>query len=72
MTLKEKIEDTKRWYEGKYGSLDWHYYDEGIDYAIGDYFSQMGEFTEEDRKYAESENILMDLEWIEEESSVNP
>ena len=50
-SLRELIEDTKRWYTNKYGKLDWQYYDEGLPWTIQEYHSHMGsleDFTTED------------------------
>lgn len=49
--LEAYVKAQKQWYIDKYGKLDWHWYDEGLYYAITDYYSMMGEFTEEDIEF---------------------
>lgn len=49
--LEAYVQKKKQWYLDKYGKLDWHWYDEGIVYAIQDYVSMKGEFTEEDVEF---------------------
>ena len=49
--LEAYVKAQKQCYIDKYGKLDWHWYDEGLYYAIADYYSMMGEFTEEDIEF---------------------
>ena len=35
--LEAYVKSQKQWYIDKYGKLDWHWYDEGLYYAIDDY-----------------------------------
>ena len=49
--LEAYVNEHKSWYLDKYGKLDWHWYDEGLYYAIADYVSMMGEFSEEDKEF---------------------
>ena len=49
--LQDYVEKQKQWYLDKYGKLDWQWYDEGLVWAIEDFLSMRGEFTEEDVVY---------------------
>lgn len=48
-SLREQIQERQVEYFAKFGCLDWHWYDEGLVWAIQDYLSCKGEFLEEDR-----------------------
>ena len=50
-SLESYVNKKKQWYLDKYGKLDWQWYDEGIVWAIQDYVSMTGEFTEEDVEF---------------------
>lgn len=49
--LKDYVEDSKVYYLTHYGRLDWQWYDEGLVWAIDEYLSMKGEFSEEDVTY---------------------
>lgn len=59
MTLKKHVEKQKQWYFDHYGTLDWHWYDEGLVWAVLDYLSSYDP-TNEDREYAKKE-LELDL-----------
>ena len=50
-TLEAYVNEHKQFYLDTYGKLDWHWYDEGLVYAIQDYVSMRGEFTEADVEF---------------------
>ena len=50
-TLEAYVQEHKQWYITKYGCIDWHWWDEGLYYAIGDYVSMKGEFSVEDIEF---------------------
>lgn len=55
-TLRNKIEESRRWYMEKYKRLGWQWTDEGLPYAIMDYHSCVGsilDFTDDDWQAAE-------------------
>ena len=55
-TLRNKIEESRRWYMEKYKRLGWQWTDEGLPYAIMDYHSCVGsvlDFTDDDWQVAE-------------------
>lgn len=41
-TLRSIVNKSKKWYEEKYGALDWHWKDEGFPYAVLDYHASKG------------------------------
>lgn len=49
--LQNYVEQQKQWYLDKYAKLDWGWYDEGLVWAIQDYLSMKGDFTEDDVAY---------------------
>lgn len=66
-TLEAYVQEKKQWYLDKYGKLDWEWYDEGLIWAIQDYVSMKGEFTEADVEFLrrtefEPEYFLEDIE----------
>jgi hypothetical protein len=66
-TLEAYVNEHKQFYLDTYGKLDWHWYDEGLVYAIQDYVSMKCEFTEEDVEFLhrtefEPEDFLKDIE----------
>ena len=63
--LRKQIEKEKDWDLQKYGVLDWHWYDEGLMWAIQDYESCIGfaDFTEDD--WAVCEENGMNREMVE-------
>ena len=66
-TLEAYVKAKKQWYFDKYGKLDWQWYDEGIVWAIQDYLSMKGEFSEADVEFLhrtefEPEDFLRDIE----------
>ena len=68
-TLEAYVNEKKQWYLDEYGELDWQWYDEGLIWAIQDYVSMRGEFTEEDVEFLKSTELEPEyfLEDIEEE-----
>ena len=64
--LRNYVADMQQWHLNKYGKLDWLWYDEGLIYAIQDYYDMKGEFTEDDVKFLH-ENELTVEDFIEEE-----
>ena len=50
-TLEAYVKEHQQFYLDLYGKLDWHWYDEGLVYAIQDYVSMKGEFTAEDVEF---------------------
>lgn len=55
-TLRNKIEESRRWYMEKSKRLGWQWTDEGLPYAIMDYHSCVGsilDFTDDDWQAAE-------------------
>ena len=50
-TLEAYVQEKKQWYLDEYGELDWQWYDEGLVWAIQDYISMRGEFSEEDVEF---------------------
>ena len=62
MTLEKYVEQQKQWYLDHYGTLDWHWYDEGLLLTVLDYLSSW-EPTNEDREYAKKE-FELDLDEI--------
>ena len=50
-TLEAYVNEHKQWYLDNFGKLDWKWYDEGLVYAIQDYVSMRGEFSEEDVEF---------------------
>ena len=65
-SLRKNATLESQWYLNKYGKLDWRWYDEGIVYAIQDYYSCKGEFTEDDVKFLK-ENGFIPEDFIEED-----
>ena len=66
-TLEAYVQEKKQWYLDEYVELDWQWYDEGLVWAIQDYVSMRGEFTEEDVEFLyrtefEPEYFLEDIE----------
>ena len=66
-TLESYVQEKKQWYLDKYGKLGWEWYDEGLVWAIQDYVSMTGEFTESDVEFLhrtefEPEDFLKDIE----------
>ena len=62
-TLRNKIEDSRRWYMEKYKRLGWQWKDEGLPYAIMDYHSCVGsvlDFTDDDWQVAEENGFSRD------------
>ena len=64
--LKDYIKQKSDWYLNKYGKLDWHWFDEGVIWAIQDYLSMKGEFSQEDIEVIKargfsSEDFINDL-----------
>jgi hypothetical protein len=67
VNLEMHVNEQKKWYLEKYGELNWKWYDEGLYYAIADYVSMRGEFTEADVEFLhrtefEPEDFLEDIE----------
>lgn len=50
-TLEAYVQKKKQYYLDKYSKLDWQWYDEGLIWAIQDYVSMKGEFTEADVEF---------------------
>lgn len=50
-TLEAYVNEQKQWYLTKYGKLGWQWYDEGLYYAIADYASMRGEFSDVDIEF---------------------
>ena len=50
-TLEAYVHEKKQWYLDEYGKLDWEWYDEGLIWAIQDYVSMKGEFTDADVEF---------------------
>jgi hypothetical protein len=66
-TLEAYVNEHKQFYLDLYGKLDWRWFDEGLVYAIQDYVSMTGEFTESDVEFLhrtefEPEDFLKDIE----------
>lgn len=66
-SLESYVNEKKQWYLDKYGKLDWQWYDEGLIWAIQDYVSMTGEFTDKDVEFLhrtefEPEDFLRDIE----------
>lgn len=62
-TLRNKIEESRRWYMEKYKRLGWQWTDEGLPYAIMDYHSCVGsvlDFTDDDWQVAEENGFSRD------------
>lgn len=62
-TLRNKIEEIRRWYMEKYKRLGWQWTDEGLPYAIMDYHSCVGsvlDFTDDDWQVAEENGFSRD------------
>ena len=58
--LRNVIETDKAWYKQKYGELNWHWYDEGLVWAVQDYHSCKGsvlDFMEDDWLAAEENGL---------------
>lgn len=58
--LRNVIEEHKAWYLKRYKQLDWHWYDEGLIWAVQDYHSCKGsvlDFTEDDWLAAEENGL---------------
>ena len=49
--LQDYVEDARIDHLAHYGYLDWKWYDEGLVWAIQDYLSMKGDFTEKDVAY---------------------
>lgn len=64
--LRNYVEKQKQWYLEKDGKLDWQWHDEGIVYAIQDYYGCKGEFTEDDVEFLK-ENGFIPEDFIEED-----
>ena len=65
-TLEAYVNEHKQWYLEEFGELDWQWYDEGLYYAIADYVSMRGEFSEADVEFLhrtefEPEDFLDDI-----------
>lgn len=65
-SLRKNAALESQWYLNKYGKLDWRWYDEGIVYAIQDYYGCKGEFTEDDVEFLK-ENGFIPEDFIEED-----
>ncbi len=50
-TLEAYVNEQKQWYLEEFGELDWQWYDEGLYYAIADYVSMRGEFSDADVEF---------------------
>ncbi len=50
-TLEDYVNEQKQWYLEEFGELDWQWYDEGLYYAIADYVSMRGEFSDADVEF---------------------
>lgn len=50
-TLEVYVNEQKQWYLEEFGELDWQWYDEGLYYAIADYVSMRGEFSDADVEF---------------------
>ena len=50
-TLEAYVNEHKQFYLDTYGKLDWRWYDEGLVYAIQDYVSTRGEFSNADVEF---------------------
>ena len=66
-TLEVYVNEHKQWYLDTYGELNWKWFHEGLYYAIEDYVSMKGEFTEADVEFLhrtefEPEDFLKDIE----------
>jgi hypothetical protein len=66
-TLEAYVQEKKQWFLNKYGKLDWQWYDECLIWAIQDYVSMTGEFTDADIEFLhrtefEPEDFLNDIE----------
>ena len=66
-TLEAYVQEKKQWYLDEYGKLDWQWYDEGLIWAIQDYVSMRGEFSDADVEFLhrtefEPEYFLEDIE----------
>lgn len=62
-TLRNKIEESRRWYMEKSKRLGWQWTDEGLPYAIMDYHSCVGsvlDFTDDDWQVAEENGFSRD------------
>lgn len=62
-TLRNKIEESRRWYMEKYKRLGWQWTDEGLPYAIMNYHSCVGsvlDFTDDDWQVAEENGFSRD------------
>lgn len=62
-TLRNKIEESRRWYMEKYKRLGWQWTDEGLPHAIMDYHSCVGsvlDFTDDDWQVAEENGFSRD------------
>jgi hypothetical protein len=67
ITLEDYVNEKKQWYLNQYGKLDWQWYDEGLVWAIQDYVSMNGEFSDADidflhRTEFEPEDFLKEIE----------
>jgi len=45
----------------------WYWEDEGIVYAVADYYSSMGEFSQADKEYIKKERLEEIAAWCEED-----
>lgn len=64
--LKNYVEERKQLYLEKYGKLDWHWFDEGLAWAIGDYLSSC-ELTRADEMFLRDNGLISVLDFIEED-----
>lgn len=65
-SLRKNAALESQWYLNKYGKLDWRWYDEGIVYAVQDYYGCTGGFTEDDVEFLK-ENGFISEDFIEED-----
>ena len=65
MTLEETYNCRKKSYEGRPA---WQWEDEGKYYAVADYYSMTGEFTEADRAFIEQEGLKQEVDTVLEDT----
>ena len=66
-SLRNYVALESQWYLNKYGKLDWRWFDEGLVYAVQDYYSCKGEFTEDDVEFLKENGFIPeDFIWEEE------
>lgn len=62
-TLRNKIEESRRWYMEKYKRLDWQWTDEGLVYALQEYHGGVGSlmnFTDDDWLTCKENGLKLD------------